>query len=104
MRVDKLLWFMRLAKSRTLAQSMAESGHMRLNARRIDRAHQKIAIGDVLTMWSPSGVQVIEILALPTRRGPAPEAQACYRRLDGHGVNPIAALPIEAFVKEELQS
>jgi len=29
-------------------------------------------------------VRVIEVLAIPARRGPAPEAQACYRFVDTH--------------------
>lgn len=88
MRVDKLLWFLRLAKTRPAAQALAEEGHMRLNGRRIDRAHQKIAVGDVLTVPTQEGVRVIEIVALPARRGPAPEAQTCYRVLDGIAVDP----------------
>ena len=91
MRVDKLLWYLRLAKTRPVAQAMAEGGHMRLNGRRVDRAHQKIATGDVLTVHVGGGVHVIEIIALPPRRGPAPEAKACYRVLDGQAVDPIAA-------------
>ncbi|WP_260926117.1 RNA-binding S4 domain-containing protein [Novosphingobium sp. 9] len=111
MRVDKLLWFLRLAKTRPLAQEWAQAGHMRLNGRRIDRAHQKVGLGDVLTLSTPAGVRVIEIVALPERRGPAPEAQACYRVLDGRGILPIAAPadggpaggPVRTVVKEELQ-
>jgi Ribosome-associated heat shock protein implicated in the recycling of the 50S subunit (S4 paralog) len=91
MRIDKLLWYLRLARTRPVAQAMAEEGHMRINSRRIDRAHLKVCIGDVLTVPTASGVRVIEILSLPTRRGPAPEAQACYRVLDGGTVVPIAA-------------
>ncbi|WP_333606061.1 RNA-binding S4 domain-containing protein [Novosphingobium sp.] len=91
MRIDKLLWYLRLARTRPVAQTMAHEGHIRLNGRRIDRAHQKIAVGDVLTVPIGAGVRVIEILALPLRRGPAPEAQGCYRVLDGGPVDPIAA-------------
>lgn len=91
MRIDKLLWFLRLARTRTIAQEMVEAGHMRINGRRVDRAHQKVGAGDVLTVPTHSGVRVIEIVALPHRRGPAPEAQACYRVLDGGANNPIAA-------------
>lgn len=91
MRVDKVLWFLRLARTRAVAQAMAEEGHMRLNGRRIDRAHQKIDAGDVLTVPTGAGVKVIEILALPLRRGPAPEAQGCYRVLDVGAQVPIAA-------------
>lgn len=91
MRIDKLLWYLRLARTRPVAQAMAVEGHIRLNGRRIDRAHQKIAVGDVLTVPTGLGVRVLEILSLPLRRGPAPEAQACYRVLDGNPVDPIAA-------------
>jgi len=91
MRVDKLLWFLRLAKTRPIAQAMAQAGHLRLNGRRIERAHQKIGAGDVLTVPTAAGVRVIEIVALPTRRGPASEAQDCYRVLDGRASDPIAA-------------
>ena len=91
MRVDKLLWFLRLVKTRPLAQAMAEEGHIRLNGRRIDRAHQKIAPGDILTLPIAAGVRVIEVLSLPARRGPSSEAQGCYRVLDGRPADPIAA-------------
>lgn len=91
MRVDKLLWFLRLARTRPVAQTMAEEGHIRLNGRRIERAHQKISPGDILTVPLAGGVRVIEVVALPVRRGPASEAQACYRVLDGSPADPIAA-------------
>ncbi|MGH6746151.1 ribosome-associated heat shock protein Hsp15 [Novosphingobium sp. PhB57] len=91
MRIDKLLWFLRLTRTRPLAQALAEDGHIRLNSRRVERAHQKVAVGDVLTLPTAQGVQVIEILCLPERRGPAPEAQACYRVLDAGADVPIAA-------------
>lgn len=83
MRIDKLIWYLRLAKSRGIAQTMAEDGHMRLNGRRVERAHQKVSVGDVLVIPLGAGVRVIELLTLPERRGPAPEAQSCYRVLDG---------------------
>lgn len=91
MRIDRLLWFLRFAKTRAIAQAMAETGHIRINGRRIERAHQKVAQGDVLTLPLPSGIRVVELLSLPSRRGPAPEAQACYRVLDEKATYPIAA-------------
>lgn len=102
MRIDKLLWFLRLAKTRSIAQAMAHEGHIRLNGRRVDRAHQKIAPGDVLVIPLVRGVQVIELLGLPLRRGPAAEAQSCYRVLDGANGLPIAA-PNEDAAEEDLQ-
>ncbi|MES2491837.1 MAG: RNA-binding S4 domain-containing protein [Pseudomonadota bacterium] len=91
MRIDKLLWFLRFTKTRPLAQAMAEHGHIRLNGRRIERAAAEVDVGDVLVLPVGGGVRVIEILVLPFRRGPAPEAQGCYRTLDAAGSNPIAA-------------
>ena len=82
MRIDKLLWYLRLTKTRGLAQTLCEAGHLRLNGRRIDRAHQKVGIGDTLTLPHGQGVRVIEVLALPVRRGSATEAQSCYLALD----------------------
>ncbi len=82
MRIDKLLWFLRLAKSRSAAQELVGEGHIRLNGRRIERSAATIRAGDVLALPLPRGVTVIEILVLPDRRGPASEAQTCYRVLD----------------------
>ena len=59
---------------------------MRLNGRRIERAHQKVSCGDVLVVPLGPGVRVIEVVSLPARRGPASEAQGCYRLLDAYPV------------------
>ena len=82
LRIDKLLWFLRLAKTRTLAQRLVVQGHVRRNGVRVMRAHETVAVGDVLVVPLPGGIRVIEIVSLPPRRGPASEAQACYRALD----------------------
>lgn len=96
MRIDKLLWFLRLAKTRSLAQALAGAGHVRLNGKRVERAAQAVAVGDTLVLPLPRRILVIEILALPSRRGPPVEAQSCYRVLDERATNPIAGSP-EAF-------
>lgn len=107
MRIDKLLWFLRLTKTRSIAQAMAEEGHIRLNGRRVDRAHQKVGAGDVLVIPLSRGVRIIELLTLPVRRGPAPEAQSCYRvldeALDAPGAFPIAAANRNDAAKGDLQ-
>jgi ribosome-associated heat shock protein Hsp15 len=103
MRVDKLLWYLRLAKTRVLAQAMAEAGHMRLNGRRIDRAHLKVAPGDILTLANAQGIRVISVLTLPTRRGPAPEAQSCYLELDAANSFPLAAGQNNSAAEGDLQ-
>jgi ribosome-associated heat shock protein Hsp15 len=90
MRIDKLLWFLRLAASRSFAQHWVLDGHIRLNGLRIEKPGISVKTGDVLTLPMRSRVKVIEILALPDRRGPAEEAQSCYRVLDERLANPIA--------------
>lgn len=82
MRIDKLLWQLRLVKTRSAAQALVGQGHIRRNGQRVLRASQDIAVGDTLTIPLPGGVRVIAIATLPTRRGPAAEAQACYQVLD----------------------
>ena len=88
MRLDRLLWFLRFAKSRGLAQRWIAEGHIRRNGERVTRQDQAIAVGDVLTLPLRSRVLPIEILALPTRRGPAAEACTCYRPLDAADAPP----------------
>ncbi len=82
MRIDRLLWFLRFARSRSRAQKWVSEGHIRRNGARVDRLGQAVAAGDVLTLPLGTRVLVIEILSLPARRGPAEEARACYRELD----------------------
>lgn len=97
MRIDQALWFLRLAASRTLAQHLVEGGHMRLNGRRIIKPSTAVKVGDVLTLALNSQVRVIALDALPTRRGPAAEAQGCYRVLDERASNPIAGTEDHSF-------
>jgi ribosome-associated heat shock protein Hsp15 len=89
-RLDRLLFCLRFARSRTLAQRWIGEGHIRRNGERVTRQDQAVAVGDVLTLPLASKVTVIELLALPARRGPAAEARACYRPLDGSGAKRIA--------------
>ncbi|HZU62384.1 MAG TPA: RNA-binding S4 domain-containing protein [Novosphingobium sp.] len=91
MRIDKLLWFLRLCRSRPLAQALVEQGHIRLNGRRVERSSVTVKAGDVLVVPLPAAVRVIELVALPARRGPASEAQSCYRVLDEARLSPVAA-------------
>lgn len=81
LRIDKYLWFVRLAKSRSAAQAMAEQGTMRVNGRRIERAHSPVRIGDLITFVQGPRVRVVRVLGLPPRRGPASDAQTCYEEL-----------------------
>jgi ribosome-associated heat shock protein Hsp15 len=94
LRIDKLLWFLRFAGSRSLAQDWVAEGHIRLNGRRIERASTAVRCGDVLVLPLRSGVKVITIGQLPRRRGPVEEARGCYEVLDAAGTPPLAGQEI----------
>ena len=81
LRLDKFLWFARIVKTRSLAQGLAEGGHLRLSGRIIDRAHAPVRIGDVLAFAVHGKVRVLRIDALPDRRGTQAEARALYTEL-----------------------
>lgn len=81
-RIDKLLWFLRVAKTRSLAQEMVAAGHVRVNGRRIDRASHGVYVDDVVTFPWGSGARAIRIVTIPVRRGPAIEAQSHYIGVD----------------------
>ena len=89
-RIDKLLWYLRLAKTRSLAQRWVGEGHIRLNGQRVEKANQQVSPGDVMVIPIGQSVRVIELVALPIRRGPATEAQSCYRMLDDGAPSPLA--------------
>ncbi|MEY4269251.1 MAG: hypothetical protein RLZZ58_467 [Pseudomonadota bacterium] len=81
-RIDKLLWFLRLAPTRTQAQEWVAAGHIRVNGRRVARASHAVHAGDILTLPTHSGTRVITLGALPVRRGPPAEAHSLYRDHD----------------------
>lgn len=78
LRLDKFLYFARLAKSRAKSVSLIHAGRMRIDGRPVASIHADIRIGQTITMVLGSHVHAIRVLAIPTRRGPAPEAQTCY--------------------------
>ena len=59
-----------------------------------------IRVGDVLTFAHHGRVRVLRVEALPSRRGPAPEAQACYQELTP-GASPPPASPPLANVSQQ---
>ena len=81
MRVDRFLFFIRLVKSRTLAQGLIEAGHVRIDGRRVGKSSDEVRVGSVIALPLRGQVRVLKVLALPPRRGPAAEARACYDEL-----------------------
>ncbi len=80
-RADKWLWYARFFKTRTLASKVCASGKLRLSGSLVAKAHQKVKVGDVLTFPQGRHIRVVKVVALGSRRGPAPEAQSLYEDL-----------------------
>jgi ribosome-associated heat shock protein Hsp15 len=76
-RLDKWLWHCRFYKTRSLATAAIAGGKVHLNAVRVKPAH-RVRVGDRLSLSLQGIVAEFEVLGLPPRRGPAPEAQANY--------------------------
>lgn len=91
MRIDRLLVFLRFARTRSRAQALIEEGHLRCNGVHVRRTSHDVAVGDVLTIPLGSEVRIAEILALPERRGPPGFARSHYRELDRTGQSALAA-------------
>ncbi|WP_028969829.1 RNA-binding S4 domain-containing protein [Sphingomonas sp. URHD0057] len=81
MRIDRFLHCIRLVKSRTLAQSVIEAGHVRVDGRRIEKPSEEVRTGSIVALPLHDGVRILKVLELPQRRGPAAEARACYQEL-----------------------
>ena len=91
MRIDKFLWLARLARSRSAAQAMAAAGTIRLDGRRVERAHVPVRVGAILTLAVYGEVRVLRILSLPSRRGAPAEAALLIERLTPGRANSVDA-------------
>lgn len=81
MRLDRYLFFVRLLKSRTQAQALLEEGRTRIDGRRVEKTSETVRVGATITLPLRGAIRVIRVVSLPARRGPAPEARACYEEL-----------------------
>lgn len=80
-RIDRWLWHARLARTRTAAAALSESGRVRLNGDRVTASSRPVKIGDVLTVALGAGMKILKVQGLSERRGGAPDAQALYEDL-----------------------
>lgn len=79
LRIDKWLWFARFFKTRSRAALLVAAGEARLNGAVMVKPAQAIRVGDELIFPTRTRMRRVIVLALGTRRGPAPEARALYR-------------------------
>lgn len=81
LRIDKWLFHARFFKTRSLAAKQVSEGRVRVDGVRISKPSRSVSPGHVLTFPQGRAIRVVRILALGSRRGPAPEAQALYEDL-----------------------
>ena len=81
MRIDRYLHCIRLVKSRTLAQGLIDTGHVRIDGKRVEKPSDQVRLGSTVALPLHGQVRVLRVLALPERRGPASEARTCYEEL-----------------------
>ena len=67
-RIDRFLFFIRLAKSRTLAQSIVDEGYVRIDGRRVEKPSEEVREGSVIALPLHERVRIIRVLTLPARR------------------------------------
>jgi len=89
LRLDIFLWHARLAKTRSAAQAICEGGRLRLDGRRIERAHCPVRVGMVMAFPLNGVVRILRVEALPTRRGPPAEARTLYTPLEPTRSSPV---------------
>lgn len=78
LRIDKWLFFARIAKSRTLAQDWVEGGHVSVNGVKVRRSSAEIGPGDRLEVLVERRVYVLVVKGAASRRGPYEEARLLY--------------------------
>jgi ribosome-associated heat shock protein Hsp15 len=77
-RLDKWLFFARIAKSRTLAQAWVEAGQVTVDGERVKRPSADIKIGDRLAIVTSERDLVLVVKALGGSRRPYEEARLLY--------------------------
>ncbi len=81
LRIDKWLFHARFFKTRSLAAKLVSEGRLRVDGTPISKPSRMVVPGATLTFPQGDAIRVIRILAMGTRRGPAPEARELYEDL-----------------------
>jgi ribosome-associated heat shock protein Hsp15 len=82
MRIDRLLHCSRLIKSRTQAQGLIETGHVRIDGKRVLKPAEAVREGQVIALPLHGAIRIVRVVALPSRRGPPAEARGCYEEIE----------------------
>ena len=92
-RLDKWLWFARVAKTRSLAQKLVLDGRVRVNRERVGKPAQTVRVGDMVSVQAGEWLRLLEVLAPGVRRGPASEAAEIFRDLAPRAATKLPGAP-----------
>ena len=77
-RLDQLLYYLRLFKTRGIATNAIEKGTCKVNNFLVKKKNKVINIGDIIDIKNEKVTKQIKILKIPLRRGPFKEAIIHY--------------------------
>jgi ribosome-associated heat shock protein Hsp15 len=77
LRIDRWLFYCRFFKTRGRATSSVTGGHVRLNGERATPG-SRVKSGDHIDLVRERLPYSLEVIDIPSRRGPAVEAKTCY--------------------------
>ncbi len=77
LRIDRWLFYCRFFKTRVRATEAVTGGHVKLNGERAAPGN-RVSCGDRIDLVRERLAYSLEVVGIPSRRGPAVEAQACY--------------------------
>jgi ribosome-associated heat shock protein Hsp15 len=78
LRLDKWLWFARLARTRSLAARLCNEGRVSIGGRDTVKPHHVVRIGDVIVVELAQERRRLIVRALGERRGPPAEAKLLF--------------------------
>jgi ribosome-associated heat shock protein Hsp15 len=80
-RIDKWLFFARMAKSRSIAQDLIRSNHVRVNGELVSQPSSQVKPGDRIELALERRDVVLVVRSGGERRGPFEEARLLYEDL-----------------------
>ncbi|TWF50159.1 RNA-binding S4 domain-containing protein [Neorhizobium alkalisoli] len=80
-RIDKWLFFARMAKSRSIAQALVNSNHVRVNGGLVSQASFQVKPGDRIELTLERRDLILVVKSGGARRGPFEEARLLYEDL-----------------------
>lgn len=100
LRLDKFLWFARLARTRSAAARLCTEGRVAIAGIAAFKPHQPVRIGDWITVEQGRWRRRLRVTALGERRGGTAEAHRLYD--EPAPPQPIARDPWIALLEEEV--